>query len=552
MNVKLVSVTKSCVEGENLTAEELLVYIARVSNPSNQLNMETSDKLIGYMIKNKHWSPFDMVNMTVEVTTSKAVGIQILRHWSIKPQEFCISGDSKIKLTQQGSNKSKEVTISDLYKRFNSSYWSRKGIPCARVYDESIKLFINKEICNVFQTGEKDLYSLVLDTGKKIKATQDHKFLTKLGFQKLSDIRVGDFVAVNGVSVYQDIEWLQQAKNESLSRNGLKYIAEKAGVSTHTIRKWLRIHQLTYTKKEVALYTEAWNKGLEPWLQPNYGKHHNASVRDKMRKSANSGDKSKFYTGSDISWRNRVTAECVKHKAFLAERQGISLEKLNLYEVDHILPIYSHPEKAFDINNLQLLTKDAHKQKSINETKEARKTIRYALVKSIDFTGREMTYDLEVNHESHNYVANGIVTHNSQRYAEVVDIEPIELRKQGATNRQVGDEVFDPILFDEETDMSIRVRKYSQASLAIENYVSQGVELYKELLKKGVAKECARMILPMATSTTLYLNGSVRSWIHYMEQRCSSHAQAEHREVAKLIETIFKDQFPMTSKALGL
>ena len=88
MNVKVVSVTKSLIEEKELSAEELLVYIARVSNPSNQLNTETSDKLIAYLIKHKHWSPFDMVNLTVEVVTSKAIAIQILRHWSIKPQEF--------------------------------------------------------------------------------------------------------------------------------------------------------------------------------------------------------------------------------------------------------------------------------------------------------------------------------------------------------------------------------------------------------------------------------------------------------------------------------
>ena len=80
MNVKLVSITKSMVEEKELSAEELLVYIARASNPSNQLNTETADKLLGYMIKNRHWSPFDMVNMTVEVKTSKAIAIQILRH----------------------------------------------------------------------------------------------------------------------------------------------------------------------------------------------------------------------------------------------------------------------------------------------------------------------------------------------------------------------------------------------------------------------------------------------------------------------------------------
>lgn len=229
MNVKLVSITKSVIEGKELSAEELLVYIARVSNPSNQLNTETSDKLIGYMIKNKHWSPFDMCNMTVEVTTSKAVGIQILRHWSIKPQEF------------------------------------------------------------------------------------------------------------------------------------------------------------------------------------------------------------------------------------------------------------------------------------------------------------------------------------SQRYAEVVDIEPIELRKQGATNRQVGDEVFDPELanwawnFEDDEILA----ESDKASDCINKYIELGQALYSELLEAGVAKECARMILPMATSTTLYLNGSVRSWITYLNQRLSGHAQKEHREVALEIAKIFIEKFPSTSKALN-
>lgn len=228
MNVKLVSVTKSLIEDKELSAEELLVYIARVSNPSNQLNTETSDKLIAYLIKHKHWSPFDMINLTVEVVTSKAVAIQILRHWSIKPQEF------------------------------------------------------------------------------------------------------------------------------------------------------------------------------------------------------------------------------------------------------------------------------------------------------------------------------------SQRYAEVVDIEPIELRKQGATNRQVGDEVFDPEIYQSISNVHTSFLAKTNASDAINDFIHQSKHLYSQLLKAGVAKECARMILPMATSTTMYLNGSVRSWIHYLEQRTSQHAQKEHRDVANKIEEIFKSQFPATAKALGI
>lgn len=90
MKVKLVSITQSCIEEKRLTAEELIVYTARVSNPSNQLNTESSDKLLNYLIKHKHWSPFEMVDMTVEITTSRAIAAQILRHRSFVFQEFSL------------------------------------------------------------------------------------------------------------------------------------------------------------------------------------------------------------------------------------------------------------------------------------------------------------------------------------------------------------------------------------------------------------------------------------------------------------------------------
>lgn len=88
MNINLVSVTQSLLEEKQLNAEELIVYIARVSNPNNQLNIETSDRLINYLIKNKHWSPFEHVSFTVEIKTSRAIAAQILRHRSFVFQEF--------------------------------------------------------------------------------------------------------------------------------------------------------------------------------------------------------------------------------------------------------------------------------------------------------------------------------------------------------------------------------------------------------------------------------------------------------------------------------
>lgn len=233
MQVKLIAITKSLIEEKELTAEELLVYEARASNPSNQLNTETSEKLIKHMIVNKHWSPFDMINMTIEIKTSRAIARQILRHWSIKPQEF------------------------------------------------------------------------------------------------------------------------------------------------------------------------------------------------------------------------------------------------------------------------------------------------------------------------------------SQRYAEVTNYEKIQLRLSGSKNRQSSTEEICNIDIENkkikfsETPLNIN-KNFQDYSERVLNAMILVDELYKEGIKLGIAKECARMILPLTTSTTMYLNGSVRSWIHYLEQRCDSHAQLEHRQSAELIKEIFRQNFPSTSLALGI
>ena len=91
MNVKLLSYSQPTPEFASLgitDAQELIAYCARVSNPSNQLNTETSDKLIKYLIKHKHWSPLEMVSACLEITTTRDIARQILRHRSFSFQEF--------------------------------------------------------------------------------------------------------------------------------------------------------------------------------------------------------------------------------------------------------------------------------------------------------------------------------------------------------------------------------------------------------------------------------------------------------------------------------
>ena len=86
MNVKLISLTQP--HDSDMNCEDLIAYCARVSNPSNQNNTATAPKLLKYLIKHRHWSPFEMASMTLEIKTSRAIAAQILRHRSFSFQEF--------------------------------------------------------------------------------------------------------------------------------------------------------------------------------------------------------------------------------------------------------------------------------------------------------------------------------------------------------------------------------------------------------------------------------------------------------------------------------
>lgn len=132
----------------------------------------------------------------------------------------------------------------------------------------------------------------------------------------------------------------------------------------------------------------------------------------------------------------------------------------------------------------------------------------------------------------------------SQRYAAVSEMEPVELRKQAVKNRQSSEEAFDPLIRTSEGEGFIN------ASHAIQEHLDNGMLLYERLIAADAAKECARMVLPLTTQTTMYMNGSVRSWIHYLEQRTSLHTQLEHREIALEIQKIFGEHFPNISQAL--
>lgn len=172
MQTKLISITKPVSsETINLNPEELIVYIARVSNPSNQLNTETSDKLISYLIKNKHWSPFEHVSFTVEIVTSRAISAQILRHRSFKFQEFSqryseVTEFENIDLRLQ-ADKNRQSSTDNLPQLRNFYFQDRIRIikqACEELYKEMLENNIAKEVAR---------FILPLTTQTKIYMTGD-------------------------------------------------------------------------------------------------------------------------------------------------------------------------------------------------------------------------------------------------------------------------------------------------------------------------------------------------------------------------------------------
>ena len=129
----------------------------------------------------------------------------------------------------------------------------------------------------------------------------------------------------------------------------------------------------------------------------------------------------------------------------------------------------------------------------------------------------------------------------SQRYADssmlATTIPMFDLRRQDDKNRQNS--------IDDVDDFTKQ-----ELEIAVKRYFTEGMDIYKQMLRVGIAKECARFVLPLATPTKIYMTGSVRSWIHYIDLRSAHGTQKEHMDIANDAKRVFCEQFPICAEAL--
>ena len=172
-------------------------------------------------------------------------------------------------------------------------------------------------------------------------------------------------------------------------------------------------------------------------------------------------------------------------------------------------------------------------------TETAPKLLKF-LVKHKHWSPFEMV-DMTLEIKTSSAIAAQILRHRSfsfqefsQRYSQAQVLEKLELRKQAAKNRQSSTDEY------QNSTLQAKVREH----------VAKGISLYNNLIEDGVAKESARMILPLTVETTMYMKGSIRSWAHYIDLRTEENTQEEHREIAEACKEIFKQNLPTVSEAL--
>lgn len=560
-------------------------YAGRVDSPENVENLEQQEKYLkeqylGFFNTEEECriirDNFFVYLFNVDFPTRS----QMVRH-RVCWQELCISGESNI-TTLQGKR-----TIKELYE--NQFRKSANKLPKVRTYDFNEKRLVWSEIKEVFSTGKKPVYEVVIQTGKqgnklKIKSTENHKFLTLDGWKELKDISVGGFVATNGIFILDNIDELRRitieminnkvtkndyAKQFNISELALvkrlqkidmiysdisfeitnyhlkswclenkqkmieigknfKEMADHFNINQNTLSKWFRRHNIIYSKEELSILKKpAWNKGITGEDSHSYGMVHSNEIREKISQKL-----AKPLGETALGFRFRIhsywMADFRKSKIlelFNNRCARCQTEDLSDVELDHIKPVRLYPNLAFEESNIQPLCKKCHVEKTSEEKKLDDHTYTFNFVESITLVGEEDTYDLEVEHPDHNYVANGIIVHNSRRYVS-------------------GKRVPFTFYVSEGMKKVTSSNRFVDGPVGTDNIIESCVEHYYAALELGIKPQEARRIIPQAAYTNIWGAFTPSQLDNFFRLRLDEHAQWEIRKVAEAMKYSFDKGFP--------
>ena len=520
---------------------------------------------LGRIMEQRHGSVLEHANFTfLFLGVDRAMTHELVRHRA--GMAYCLSGDTLVyseRRTHGRRNGPKPRRLDALYAMTQTPHGrSRLKLLRLRCLDETSGTFVTGRVKSVVQSGVKPVFRVTLDDGKSIACTREHRFLTPSGWRPLGEIVGGLAVTpsgvtlhgtldtpllVNGLPAYQDPAWLREHYvNKGLTQ---EQVGALAGVTHHCIRAWVRRHSL---QKPAGSWTQGvapWNKGRRYTLRSFHTPEARARFAEQKR-----GDKNPQWRGGVTSERAAISADVATMRPEIFRRDGYRCRLCGTpggsLELHHILPVWSRPDIARDKDNIATVCRPCHTTRlngheldfvevfgrsvsdvGVSAPPRARRTLRPhpVRIRRVEYLGEQMTYDIEMEGPNANFVANGIVTHNSQvsqRYTGPETLRfvmPYEDRQSPRLRRAF------------ERDIETNLYQYINRIEALKKeYPQLDGEATTEYRKR--IHGSARSVLGNYVEAPIVATGNARAWLHVLAMRCSKHADVRIRE--PMIDTL--------------
>lgn len=442
-----------------------------------------------------------------------------------------------------------------------------------RVLNEETGLFEFSHIKDVTCSGLQPVYRVTLEDGKSLDCTANHRLFTSEGWQTMGEA-VGltadrmtkqCFVMCNGTlaagtGLYRDKAWLETQLGNGLYANEM---AQLAGCSIEAVKKWVYIYRLSLNKRPM--------EGRTPWNKGNGGYKLNLSKESRQKRLENAkkytkrGEDSHFWKGGTSTereligaWTRQIAAQVHQKFNYICQKCGTKGGKLHAH---HLVPVFADESLAYEFNNLVSLCKECHEYiHQNNEEADFAKSYQPILepqhwqpkpkppgnklrahpvkVKSVEYLGKQITYDLEIEEPWHNFVANGMVVHNSNRYTG----NRIAQAAQGLKDIE---DVFYLRPVGHYLDRQGKRYDYTQEMREKDlSWCIEAAKRYQQLLEQGVSEEHARGIIPFDVRQHFVVSFNARSLMHLLDLRAKPDAQLECQKLCDLIMPHFKEWMP--------
>lgn len=364
-----------------------------------------------------------------------------------------------------------------------------------------------------------------------------------------------------GSGLYQERSWLEARLAEGLHADEM---AQMAGCSVESIKKWVYRHGLALNRRSPGTATP-WNQGKAGQYSLNLTHAQRDVRRANAKRYTQRGSASVFWKGGVSSdrtlvgaWTRQIAPQVHARFNYICQRCG---QKGGALHAHHLVPVFANPDLAYEFENLVSVCKECHEMIHHHDLEAAfaenfrpitrpmhwqnkpkatgRKLMAHPVeVVKVEFLGFQTTYDLEVQGEWHNFVANGLVVHNSFRYtgSRILDVvdgkreleEVFYLRPVGAYSDRQG----------KKYDYTAELRQQDLA------WCLEACHRYKERIEQGFAEEHARGLIPFDVRQHWVMSANVRSLMHLLDLRWKLDAQLEAQQLCEAIWPHFQAWVP--------